>query len=128
MSTSGERSIEQDEAGAGGQRRAHGGLGAGLAAQEERELVGRRRRQHGRLELQHLPFAVGVLDGGEVGAGEQRQLGGGGERALVELDADLAGAVEREVKVAGSGSRVTPVTAGATAIAFNRKLEASGER
>ena len=65
MSTRVERAVEQDEAGAGGERRAHGVLGAGLAAQEARERVGGGRGEDGGVELQHLPFAVGVADGGE---------------------------------------------------------------
>ena len=69
-------------------------LGAGLAAQEAGERVGGGRGEDGGLELQHLPRAVVVLDRGGVGAGEQGQLGDGGERALVELDAHSGGAVE----------------------------------
>ena len=57
-------------------------------------VVGGGRGEDGGLELQHFPRAVVVADGRGVGAAEQGELGDGGERALVELHADVRGAVE----------------------------------
>ena len=48
---------KQHERRARRQRRAHGQLGAALPAQQPRKLVGRRRHERRRLELQHLPLA-----------------------------------------------------------------------
>ena len=87
---------------------AHGSLGAGLSAQEDRQLVGGRSRQDRRLELQDLPAAIGILDGGGIGAGKKGGPGDGGKR---------------DVGAAGSGSSVTPTTAGAAATACSVKFE-----
>jgi hypothetical protein len=84
---SGYRLVEQDKGGAGGDGIAHGRLAAELAAQQHGEVVGAGRDERRGLELQQLPFAVCVLDRGEIAPGEQRLLGDRGKLALGQAHA-----------------------------------------
>ena len=81
--------VEQHERRARGQRRSHRPFAAGLAAQEARERIGVFRHQFGIGELDHLPGAVGALHRCGIGAGEQRAVGNGRQRAAVKLHAEI---------------------------------------
>ncbi len=60
-------------------------LGAALAAQQPRETVAALGNQLGDAGLQHLPDPGGGLDRERVGAGEERDVGDAGERAVAFL-------------------------------------------
>ncbi|NJO35827.1 MAG: hypothetical protein HC869_24840, partial [Rhodospirillales bacterium] len=90
----GERAIEQDEARTGREGADHGAIRAGLRAQQIRQLIGCRADQLGCFELQHFPCAIGVADGGSVGAAEQGKVRHGFQLPEVELDARAGGAID----------------------------------
>ena len=81
-----QRLVEHHDLGAGRRRRAHGALGATLAAQQPRQPVAPRRDQLDDPELQHLPDARHRLHRQRVGAAEERDVGDARERAEGEID------------------------------------------